>query len=142
MARIQTFDHCGFVVEDIPRSHQFYSTLLGAKPLHIQNLNTQRLYQGGFPVMSFVEMGGHRFELCLAQEPLPKAQDGNGMPRIGFSVSDQVMDELIEQLKESNIAYEGPITYPDAVPFGRTIRVWDPDGNTLEFCVRRQWRKA
>jgi catechol 2,3-dioxygenase-like lactoylglutathione lyase family enzyme len=137
MARIQTFDHCGFVVEDIPRSHQFYNSLLGGKPLHIQNLNTQRLYKGGFPVMSFVEMGGHRFELCLAQEPLPEAAAGNGMPRIGFSVTRQVMDELIKQLEENKIPHEGPIEYPDAVPFEHTIRVWDPDGNTLEFCVRR-----
>ena len=137
MTKIRTFDHCGFVVEDIPRSHQFYNTLLGAKPLHIQNLNTQRLYHGGFPVMSFVEMGGHRFELCLAQEPLPKVQAGNGMPRIGFSVTSQVMDEMIQQLEENQIPHDGPIKYPDAVPFHRAIRVWDPDGNTLEFCVRR-----
>ena len=137
MAKIRTFDHCGFVVEDIPRSHQFYNTLLGAKPLHIQNLNTQRLYHGGFPVMSFVEMGGHRFELCLAQEPLPKETAQSSMPRIGFSVTNQVMDEMLKQLKENNIPHEGPIQYPEAVPFDRTIRVWDPDGNTLEFCVRR-----
>ena len=32
-ARIQTLDHCGFVVEDIPRAHRFYEDLLGAKPL-------------------------------------------------------------------------------------------------------------
>jgi catechol 2,3-dioxygenase-like lactoylglutathione lyase family enzyme len=137
MAQIRTFDHCGFVVEDIPRSHQFYNALLGAKPLHIQNLNTQRLYQGGFPIMSFVEMGGHRFELCLAQEPLPDRQTGTGMPRIGFSLTNQVMDELIKQLEENQIPHQGPISYPGAVPFKRTIRVWDPDGNTLEFCVRR-----
>jgi catechol 2,3-dioxygenase-like lactoylglutathione lyase family enzyme len=136
MVRIRTFDHCGFVVEDIPRSHQFYNALLGAKPLHIQNLNTERLYRGGFPVMSFVEMGGHRFELCLAQEPLPKA-DGSGMPRIGFSVTNEVMDEMIKQLDENKIPHQGPIQYPEQVPFARTIRVWDPDGNTLEFCVRR-----
>ena len=86
MAQIRTFDHCGFVVEDIPRSHQFYNQLLGAKPLHIQNLNTQRLYQGGFPVMSFVEMGGHRFELCLAQEPLPKAAAPETVCRVSDSL--------------------------------------------------------
>jgi len=137
MARIQTFDHCGFVVEDIPRAHQFYNALLGAKPLHIQNLNTQRLYHGGFPVMSFVEMGGHRFELCLAQEPLPKPELRANMPRIGFSVTEAVMDEMIKQLEQNKITYEGPIKYPEAVPFNRAIRVWDPDGNTLEFCVRR-----
>jgi catechol 2,3-dioxygenase-like lactoylglutathione lyase family enzyme len=137
MAKIRTFDHCGFVVEDIPRAHQFYNTLLGAKPLHIQNLNTQRLYHGGFPVMSFVEMGGHRFELCLAQEPLPKPEAGSNMPRIGFSVTGPMMDAMIKQLNENNIPHEGPIPYPAAVPFERTIRVWDADGNALEFCVRR-----
>ncbi len=137
MAQIRTFDHCGFVVEDIPRAHQFYNKLLGAKPLHIQNLNTQRLYRGGFPVMSFVEMGGHRFELCLAQEPLPKTEPGDNMPRIGFSVTAPMMDAMIKQLDENNIPYKGPIRYPDSVPFERTIRVWDADGNALEFCVRR-----
>ena len=137
MAKIRTFDHCGFVVEDIPRAHRFYHQLLGAKPLHIQNLNTRRLYHGGFPVMSFVEMGGHRFELCLAQEPLPEAANGDAMPRIGFSVTAAMMDEMIKQLDENNVPHKEPINYPDAVPFARTLRVWDSDGNALEFCVRR-----
>ena len=111
MSRIQTFDHCGFVVEDIPRAHRFYEDLLGAKPLRIQNLNTRRLYGGGFPVMSFVEMGAHRFELCLAQEPLAP-QGKAGMPRIGFLLTETAMDELIQQLRRSEIPYEGAGNLP------------------------------
>ena len=137
MAKIRTFDHCGFVVEDIPRAHQFYGKLLGAKPLHIQNLNTQRLYEKKFPIMSFVEMGGHRFELCLAQEKLASAEGAKAMPRIGFSVTAKMMDELLKQLDENGIPYEGPVTYPEAVPLARTIRVQDSDGNALEFSVRK-----
>lgn len=135
MAQIQTFDHCGFVVEDIPRAHRFYQDLLGAKPLHIQNLNTHRLYKG-FPVMSFVEMGGHRFEICLAQEPLAP-QGKAAMPRIGFSLTEAAMDELLEQLRQSEIPYEGPVTHPPEVPLDRTIRVRDADDNILEFSVRK-----
>ena len=136
MARIQTFDHCGFVVEDIPRAHRFYEELLGAKPLRIQNLNTHRLYKG-FPVMSFVEMGGHRFEICLAQEPLaPQGQAA--MPRIGFLLTEAAMDELLEQLRGSETPYEGPVTYPPEVPLDRTIRVRDADDNILEFSVRKE----
>ncbi len=136
MARIQTFDHCGFVVEDIPRAHRFYEDLLGAKPLRIQNLNTHRLYKG-FPVMSFVEMGGHRFEICLAQEPLaPQGQAA--MPRIGFLLTEGAMDELLEQLGASETPYEGPVTYPPEVPLDRTIRVRDADDNILEFSVRKE----
>ncbi len=136
MAGIRTFDHCGFVVEDIPRAQQFYDKLLGAKPLYIQNLITNRLYRG-WPIISFVEMGGHRFELCLAQEPLAPAEAGHVFPRIGFSVKDQVLDDLVKQLSEAGVSYEGPVTYPEAVPFSRTIRVRDADGNVLEFSVRR-----
>ena len=136
MARIQTFDHCGFVVEDIPRAHRFYENLLGAKPLRIQNLNTHRLYKG-FPVMSFVEMGGHRFEICLEQEPLaPQGQAA--MPRIGFLLTETAMDELLEQLRRSDTPYEGPVTYPPEVPLDRTIRVRDADDNILEFSVRKE----
>jgi hypothetical protein len=63
------------------------------------------------------------------------------MPRIGFSVSGDVMDEMIKQLEQNKIAHEA-IKYPAAVSFDRAIRVWDPDGNTLEFCVRRQRRES
>ena len=136
MARIRTFDHCGFVVEDIPRAHRFYEDLLGARPLRIQNLNTHRLYKG-FPVMSFVEMGGHRFEICLAQEPLaPQGQAA--MPRIGFLLTEAAMDELLEQLRGNETPYEGPVTYPPEVPLDRTIRVRDADDNSLEFSVRKE----
>lgn len=135
MARIRTFDHCGFVVEDIPRAHRFYEDLLGAKPLRIQNLNTHRLYKG-FPVMSFVEMGGHRFEICLAQEPLAP-QGRAAMPRIGFLLTEAAMNDLLEQLRRSDTPYEGPVTYPPEVPLDRTIRVRDADDNILEFSVRK-----
>ncbi|MCY4487014.1 MAG: VOC family protein [Deltaproteobacteria bacterium] len=136
MARIRTFDHCGFVVEDIPRAHRFYEDLLGAKPLRIQNLNTHRLYKG-FPVMSFVEMGGHRFEICLAQEPLAP-QGAAAMPRIGFLLTEAAMDGLLAQLRGSETPYEGPVTYPPEVPLDRTIRVRDADDNILEFSVRKE----
>ena len=136
MAGIRIFDHCGFVVEDIPRAQQFYAKFLGAKPLYIQNLITNRLYQG-WPIISFVEMGGRRFELCLAQEPLAPPEAGHDFPRIGFSLKDQVLDDLVKQLSEAGVPYEGPVAYPEAVPFSRTIRVRDADGNVLEFSVRR-----
>ena len=87
--------------------------------------------------MSFVEMGGHRFEICLAQEPLaPQGQAA--MPRIGFLLTEAAMDELLEQLRGSETPYEGPVTYPPEVPLDRTIRVRDADDNILEFSVRKE----
>jgi catechol 2,3-dioxygenase-like lactoylglutathione lyase family enzyme len=136
VGQIQTFDHCGFVVEDIPRAHKFYGQLFGAKPLYIANLNTHKAYSG-WAIISFVEMGGHRFELCLAQHPLPPAEEGRNLPCIGFEVTEDTLEQLISQLSEANVAFQGPITYPDPIPLKHTIRVHDPDGNTVEFSVRR-----
>jgi catechol 2,3-dioxygenase-like lactoylglutathione lyase family enzyme len=135
-ASIRTFDHCGFIVEDIPRAHQFYGKLFGAKPLHIANLNTHKAYTG-WAIISFVEMGGHRFEFCLAQHPLPPADPARAVPCIGFRLTDEAMRELRQQLGEAGVEYEGPITYPDAIPLKETIRLRDPDGNVLEFSTRR-----
>jgi hypothetical protein len=82
-------------------------------------------------------MGGHRFELCLAQEPLPPAEAGNNLPSIGFAVSEETLEQVIGQLREANVAFDGPLTYPEPIPLKRTIRVHDPDGNTIEFSVRK-----
>lgn len=136
MSKIQTFDHCGVVVEDIPRAHRFYDNLLGAKPLWIANLDTYKAYQG-WAIISFVEMGGHRFELCLAQHPLAAVDKSRPFPRIGFSLTDENMSQLLRELKEADIAYEGPIDYPEALPIKQTIHVYDPDGNAIEFSTRR-----
>ena len=133
MAGIRTFDHTGFAVQDIPRAWKFYDQVLGGKPLHISNLN-YNVYQG-WPIISFVEMGGKRFELCLAQERLPEPT--NGFPRIGFTVTQENLEKLVKELTAAEIEFEGPITYPDPVPLKETIRVWDPEGNTVEFSTRR-----
>ena len=133
MAAINTFDHTGFSVQDIPRAWKFYEQVLGGKPLHVSNLN-HRVYEG-WPIISFVEMGGKRFELCLAQEVLPEAQ--TGYPRIGFTVTEENLTKLMKELDEADIPYEGPIQYPEPIPLKATVRVHDPEGNLLEFSTRR-----
>jgi catechol 2,3-dioxygenase-like lactoylglutathione lyase family enzyme len=135
MAGIQTFDHCGFAVDDIQRSLRFYEKTFGAKFLAISNLNNRNGIYQGWPVICFVELGGKRFELCLAQEPMATAD--TGFPRIGFTVTDAMMRELRTTLDDADVAYEGPLTYPDAIPIKETVRVRDPDGNVLEFSTRR-----
>ena len=67
--------------------------------------------------MSFVEMGAHRFELCLAQEPLAP-QGKAGMLRIGFLLTETAMDELIQQLRRS----ETPLRRAGNLPSGSAAR--------------------
>jgi catechol 2,3-dioxygenase-like lactoylglutathione lyase family enzyme len=128
---IRTFDHSGFIVEDIPRAHEFYETLFGARPLFIANLKT-RTYDG-WPIISFVEMGKHRFELCLARHPLPPAADSRPVPRIGFAVSSDALSELPQRLAELHISVMPAPALPAGLGISGCLRLRDPDGNIIEL---------
>lgn len=134
MARIQTFDHCGFVVEDIPRAHKFYGELFGAKPLWISNLNLNAY--NGWPIISFVELGAHRFELCLATFPLVATAPDYALPRIGFVLPGDVLPRVERKLNELEVAYQR-IEHGGDLPLEQTIRLRDPDGNVLDLST---WR--
>ena len=130
---IQTFDHSGFIVEDIPRAHQYYEKLFGARPLWMSNLKT-RTYTAGWPIISFVEMGKHRFELCLARHPLPPVEQSRPVPRIGFAVASDVLSSLPERLAELDIAVT-PVALPDGLGIRDCSRLRDPDGNIVELAA-------
>jgi catechol 2,3-dioxygenase-like lactoylglutathione lyase family enzyme len=130
---IRTFDHSGFIVEDIPRAHEYYEALFGARPLFMANLKT-RTYTG-WPIISFVEMGKHRFELCLARHPLPPAEQSRPVPRIGFAVPSDVLSKLPERLAEMQIAVTPAPALPEGLGISQCLRLRDPDGNVVELAT-------
>jgi catechol 2,3-dioxygenase-like lactoylglutathione lyase family enzyme len=130
---IRTFDHSGFIVEDIPRAHEYYEALFGARPLFMANLKT-RTYTG-WPIISFVEMGKHRFELCLARHPLPPAEQSRPVPRIGFAVPSDVLSKLPERLAEMQIAVTPAPALPEGLGISQCLRLRDPDGNVVELAA-------
>jgi len=130
---IRSFDHTGFVVEDIPRAHQFYEGLFGARPLHIANLKT-RAY-AGWPIISFVQMGLRRFELCLAQHPLPPATQSSAAPRLGFAVSPSLMPGLADRLGTLGITAEPAPALPAGLGIGECLRLRDQDGNVIDLAT-------
>jgi catechol 2,3-dioxygenase-like lactoylglutathione lyase family enzyme len=130
---IRSFDHTGFVVADIPRAHEFYEGLFGARPLHIANLKT-RAYTG-WPIISFVQMGLRRFELCLAQHPLPSASPSSAIPRIGFAVPADLMPGLADRLDELGITAARAAALPEGLGVGECLRLQDPDGNVIDLAI-------
>lgn len=130
---IRTFDHSGFIVEDIPRAHEFYEALFGARPLFIANLKT-RTYTG-WPIISFVEIGKHRFELCLARHPLPPAERSRPVPRIGFAVPSDLLPKLPERLAELKVAVSPVPDLPAGLGLRGCLRLRDPDGNIVELAA-------
>lgn len=131
---IRTFDHSGFIVEDIPRAHEFYKTLFGARAMFFANLRT-RTYTAGWPIISFVEMGKHRFELCLARHPLPAADAARPIPRIGFAVAKETLAQLPERLAQLKIAVAPAPALPAGIGIGDYVRLSDPDGNIVELAA-------
>lgn len=130
---IRTFDHSGFMVEDIPRAHQYYEKLFGARPLFIANLRT-RTYTG-WPIISFVEMGKHRFELCLARHPLPAPEPARPVPRIGFAVAKDALGALPDRLAELKIDLLPVPALPAGLGISDCLRLRDPDGNVVELAA-------
>src|SRR5580698_5616712 len=130
---IRTFDHSGFIVEDIPRAHQYYEALFGARPLFIANLKT-RTYTG-WPIISFVEMGKHRFELCLARHPLPPPEVSRPVPRIGFAVVKDALAALPARLAELQIDVAPAPPLPAGLGINECLRLRDPDGNVVELAA-------
>ena len=133
MASIATIDHAGFVVEDITRSKKFYERVFGSKELWTSNLHT-RTYQG-WPIIAFVELGAHRFEVCLAQHALPEPDRAHPFPGLGFSVDEATMERLEDRLDEFEVEHGTRFVYAPGLPLTEGIRIWDPDGNALDLAV-------
>ena len=133
MGSISTFDHAGFMVEDIPQAHQFYKKVFDAKELRIANLHT-RTYEG-WPIISFIDMGSHRFEVCLARHALAPADRTRPFPGLGFSVSQAAMEGLDQKLDALEVSHSPRLRYPDGLPVSEYIRVWDLEGNPLDLAI-------
>lgn len=131
MAAVATFDHAGFIVEDLTRAQRFYEELFGAKPLWTSNLH-RRTYEG-WPIISFLELGRHRFEVCLARHELPPFSATHPFPRLGFSVTEDTLKTLRERLANLGVQQSEPFTYSQTWGISDCVRIWDPDGNPLDL---------
>lgn len=131
MAGVATFDHAGFIVEDLTRAQRFYEKLFGARPLWTSNLH-RRTYEG-WPIILFLELGYHRFEVCLARHELAPVGAIATLPRLGFSVADETFASLGERLASLGVEHSEPFSYPKSWGIGDCVRIWDPDGNPLDL---------
>jgi catechol 2,3-dioxygenase-like lactoylglutathione lyase family enzyme len=133
---VSTIDHTGFVTEDLLGAEKFYEKIFGAKVLFRTHLTTKDRKTGYVP-FTFVNMGGHRYELCLAlDEYLPPNDSLHILPRIAFEVSDAELDRAPSVLEANQVPFEGPFAVTDFPNVGRALLLLDPDGNVTELCTR------
>ncbi|MGH7927705.1 MAG: VOC family protein, partial [Candidatus Binatia bacterium] len=126
---IQSIDHIAIPVRDLQRNQDFYVDVLGLK------FKTTWRNPDGSLRQTYVLAGKNIIGLHLLG-----VQAGNstsGAPRIGVNVCRDRFDQMRDSLKAAGHPFRGPVDHGEDTPFAQSIYFDDPDGNHLEFCVRR-----
>jgi catechol 2,3-dioxygenase-like lactoylglutathione lyase family enzyme len=126
---VETIDHIAIPVRDLDANEAFYLNTLGLK------YKTTRRNPDGSPRQTYVLAGENIIGLHL---PGVSAQaSSSAAPRIGIGVSRERFDEVQRKLKAANHSFKGPVEHREGGPLAQAIYFDDPDGNHLEFCIRR-----
>jgi catechol 2,3-dioxygenase-like lactoylglutathione lyase family enzyme len=126
---VQTIDHIAIPVRDLGVNQEFYLNVLGLK------YKTTRRNPDGSPRQTYVLAGENIIGLHLPG--INAGASATPAPRIGVSVSEERFAEVQENLKRARRPFTGPIAHASGAPLAQSIYFDDPDGNHLEFCLRR-----
>lgn len=126
---VQTIDHIAIPVRDLQRNQDFYVAVLGLK------FKTTRRNPDGSPRQTYVLAGENIIGLHLPG--INARPSSSSAPRIGVSVSRHRLSELQEKLKAAGHPFRGPVEHGEDTLLAQSIYLDDPDGNHLEFCIRR-----
>jgi catechol 2,3-dioxygenase-like lactoylglutathione lyase family enzyme len=126
---VETIDHIAIPVRDLAINQSFYIDVLGLK------FKTTRRNPDGSPRQTYVLAGDNIIGLHLPG--IGAGPSSSAAPRIGVGVTTERFQQIEQNLKLVKHIFRGPIEHSAAAPLARSIYFDDPDGNHLEFCVRR-----
>ncbi len=127
---VETIDHIAIPVRDLSANQEFYLNTLGLK------FKTTRRNPDGSPRQTYVLAGDNIIGLHLPG--ISAGSSASAGPRIGVSVSSDRFTQVEENLQRANHPFTGPVEHSAEAPLARSIYFDDPDGNHLEFCLRRR----
>jgi len=126
---VDTIDHIAIPVRDLPANETFYLNVLGLK------LKTTRRNPDGSPRQTYVLAGENIIGLHL---PGVSAEaSSSAAPRVGVSVTGERFAQVQRNLEAANYPFRGPVQHREGDILAQSIYFDDPDGNHLEFCIRR-----
>ena len=126
---VKTIDHIAIPVRDLDANQAFYIDILGLI------FKTTRRNPDGSPRQTYVLAGENIIGLHLPG--IAAGSSASAGPRIGVGVSSERFEQVEKNLIHANYSFSGPVEHSLDAPFERSIYFDDPDGNHLEFCVRR-----
>ena len=130
----ETIDHIAIPVRNLQRNQDFYVETLGLK------FKTTRRNPDGSPRQTYVLAGDNIIGLHLPG--IDAATSPSSGPRIGIGTSPERFAQVEANLKAAGHPMRGPIDHDGDMPFSRSLYFDDPDGNHLEFCIRRKGSQA
>lgn len=140
MAHVESLSHSGICVHDLKQAEDFYCGVLGATVHSRVNFKTQDALKGR-SVHTSLMLSDYLFAVMLSEDwmnipPMEQLRGENRM-RHAFCVPRGQFGEIVESLREHEVAFEGPVAHPTAGPFGESVYFRDPTGNFLELVWRR-----
>jgi catechol 2,3-dioxygenase-like lactoylglutathione lyase family enzyme len=126
---VETIDHIAIPVRNLELNQAFYVETLGLK------FKTTRRNADGSPRQTYVLAGDNIIGLHLPGVSAGTAP--SGAPRIGVSISSERFAQIENKLRLGKHPFKGPVAHAADAPLIRSIYFDDPDGNHLEFCLRR-----
>ncbi|MET0584261.1 MAG: VOC family protein [Candidatus Binatia bacterium] len=125
---VESIDHIAVPVRDLEINQAFYVDVLGLQ------FKTTRRNPDGTPRQTYVLAGKNTIGLHLPGV-LAGASPG-AAPRIGIGATRERLEQTQQNLKAANHPFRGPVEHGDG-PLALSIYFDDPEGNHLEFCLRR-----
>jgi len=126
---VESIDHIAIPVRNLELNQAFYLDTLGLK------FKTTRRNPDGSPRQTYVLAGDNIIGLHLPG--VSAGVSSSSAPRIGVGVSPERLAQVEINLRLAKHPFKGPVEHVDDAPIMRSVYFDDPDGNHLEFCVRR-----
>lgn len=135
---LERIDHGVLPSNDLGRAFRFWSAFMGAKLGFHANLNARGLNRE-VPMIVFFTVANHSgFGLALQDfrlSPTP-ARPREGVVW-GFEVAAEDLSAAAAEAEKQKVRCERFADYPAASPIKESLFVLDPDGNTIELCIRK-----
>src|SRR5574341_1081961 len=127
---VETIDHIAIPVRDLELTQAFYLNILGLK------FKATRRNPDGSPRQTYVLAGENIIGLHLPG--VSAGTSSSAGPRIGVGVTSERFEQVERNLILAKHPFTAPVEHSADAPLERSIYFDDPDGNHLEFCVRRR----
>ena len=136
---LERIDHGVLPSNDLGRAFRFWSTFMGARLNFHANLNARGLNRE-VPMIVFFTVANHAgFGLALQDFRLSSipARRLEGVVW-GFEVAAEDLSLVIDEAERQKLSWERSSDHSESSPIKESLFVLDPDGNTVEFCIRKQ----